>query len=218
MGLFSFQEAGWDKKMMVMLHEFGVSRHALKKEFERLLNDYLRQWDHDIVVKLKCEPKHPSFVIVYEDRPILVFDIHEKTFVDRRATKSIEAYESRVLEMEKEWKELRRNLQVLQNVRKNPRVLLRYMDGPWWVRSKNWITGLWHLTVHKQRIDKELTDKIEKLEMLLEAKKQEFFFLKKQQEAAMSQQSKDQKKFEFWRQRFLDWGYAEKELDTNGLC
>lgn len=215
--LFSSQEKdACGEKMMTMLHEFGLSRHSLQKELERLLHHCLRQWDCDISVKLTCEQQYPSsFMIVYEDHPILVFNVYEKTFADRRNRESIETYEARVSEIEGEWKALRRNLQSLQNLRKNPRELLRYLDGPWWIRTKNWITGLWHLAVRKQLIDEALAYRIQKVEKLMEDKKQEFFLLKKQQEAAMARQPKEQEKFEFWRERFLAWGYAETECGAN---
>jgi hypothetical protein len=204
-----------------VLDKLKLSHHEIQKELERLLKNYIESIDPEVEVRLLKKNYYPSaFAIVYENNTILTFNVYEHIFGDFRPNESIELYDERINNCKNIINELESKIKQYQEWLDNPYVLLRgnyeFKNKPF-IFVRNMILDTYYLLFRRHELENHLQKKIEYVQSEIENKKREILNLKQWKGEFVNKQSSQQKKFEEWRERFINWGYEEKERRSHEL-
>jgi hypothetical protein len=204
-----------------ILDKLKLSHHEIQKELERLLKNYLESIDPEIEVRLLNKNYYPSaFVIVYENNTILTFNVYKHIFGDFRPNESIERYDEIISNCKNIIDELEGEIKQYQEWLDNPYILLKgnykFKNKPF-IFVRNMILDMYYLLFRRHELEHHLQKKIEYVQSEIENKKKEILNLEKTKEEFIINQPKQQKKFEEWRERFINWGYEEKERRSHEL-
>lgn len=175
-----------------------------------VLKQYFREIDNetDVVISSKSYPT--TFKLVYLDKPIISFNIYKGYFGDFRSNRFKNGLDGELKYLHEDIEELENEIKLHKSHLKHPSKMFRKSllgkTVDFFIYYKN-----------KKKVVDNLSKRIERLEKFIVDNKEQIERIKKEYETYLSEKDLTEDKFQGWRQRFLDWGFEEKEKRSHEL-
>lgn len=194
--------------------------HEIQSELSKRLIEYLQQFDSEVEI-INTGSSYPArFRITYEGKQFLSFDMYNHVFGDFRNLNSIKWFEDDIKYNLEEIEELRNKIDYYKKVRDNLFVVLKE-DYEYKRNSLDLIMRLiksiYLITVKRKNIKRNLSTMIEDIYFKIERLENKISEHKEKIENEKVLAPKLEEKYQEWRERFVNWGYEEKERKYSGL-
>ncbi|MET3508297.1 hypothetical protein [Halalkalibacter oceani] len=190
----------------------GYKYHEIQNYIAEILISYLRDQDSNIEVRLASNSYPSSFKIRYQNEDILSFNIYKRYFGDFRSGEFKNGLDKKLKPLHQSINDWRKRIEEYESYDKKPSLLYMNKSNP--IKS---IRDYIKYQKHKEEVHDNLKSKIYYWEKQIKLDEEEIERIKLNYEKYLETKDDIQNKYDFWKDKFLSWGFEEVERRSHKL-
>jgi hypothetical protein len=172
--------------------------HDIQRYIAKILINYLESLDSTVKVKLRNPMSYPSnFSIIIHDKEVISFSIYDKHFGDFRIDESEGRYQENIKYNQKEIERYKEKIDEYKG----------YLEHPFKMLKKP--KDFWLYYRYKNTIFKNIEKRIKAWNKEIDKIRDSIAWQESKLENYLNIHGKVEEEYQYWRQKFLDWGYKE---------